>query len=213
MAIAQAVIEYVHHIVGSKALVSTHFHELAHLEETLPSLANACMAVQETGDNVTFLRKLVPGAASSSYGIYCAQVAGLPDSIIARAYTLLESHVNEQEGLQRVSPPTTIEDKKELIMASVREAAPAYDQAAREKDPIIETSLSVGGSSGPAAAAEVVQLSIFSEPVLEQAKARKASPRAEHVADQLKRLDLFNMTPMQAMHWLNEMKLKLMEDK
>jgi DNA mismatch repair protein MutS len=213
MAIAQAVIEYVHHIVGSKALVSTHFHELAHLEETLPSLANACMAVQETGDNVTFLRKLVPGAASSSYGIYCAQVAGLPDSIIARAYTLLESHVNEQEGLQRVSPPTKIEDKKELIMASVREAAPAYDQAAREKDPIIETSLSVGGSSGPAAAAEVVQLSIFSEPVLEQAKARKASPKAEHVADQLKRLDLFNMTPMQAMHWLNEMKLKLIEDK
>ena len=98
-------------------------------------------------------------------------------------------------------------------MASVREAAPAYDQTSREKDPLIETSLSVGCSSGPAAAAEVVQLSIFSEPVLEQAKARKASPRAEHVADQLKRLDLFNMTPMQAMHWLNEMKLKLMEDK
>ncbi|MFC5648406.1 DNA mismatch repair protein MutS [Paenibacillus solisilvae] len=214
MAIAQAVIEYVHHVVGSKALVSTHFHELAHLEDTLPSLANACMAVQETGDNVTFLRKLVPGAASSSYGIYCAQLAGLPSSIISRAYTLLETHVNEQDGLQRSAQPLAIEDKKELVAASVREAASAYEQAAPVKETVIAPAVTAeADSSRSAAAAEVVQLSIFSEPVLEQTKVRKASPKAEQLADQLKRLDLFNMTPMQAMQWLNEMKLKLTEDK
>ncbi len=97
MAIAQAVIEFVHHSIGCKALVSTHFHELAHLEESLPGLSNACMAVQESGDRVTFLRKLVPGAASTSYGIYCAQLAGLPGSIIDRAYLLLHSSESEQK--------------------------------------------------------------------------------------------------------------------
>lgn len=102
MAIAQAVIEFVHHDIGCKALVSTHFHELAHLEQSLPKLANACMAVQESKDTVTFLRKLVPGAASSSYGIYCAELAGLPGSIIQRAYTLLEHHETPQR--QDVAP-------------------------------------------------------------------------------------------------------------
>ncbi|BBH19773.1 DNA mismatch repair protein MutS [Paenibacillus baekrokdamisoli] len=221
MAIAQAVIEYVHHIVGSKALVSTHFHELSHLEETLPSLANACMAVQETGDNVTFLRKLVPGSASSSYGIYCAQLAGLPSSIISRAYTLLESHEAEQEGLQRSLPPLPITaDKKELVAVSIQETASAYEASAPTRevfaqipsvDVVKETE--AADKASYQAGSEVVQLSIFSEPALEQTKVRKASPKAEQLAEQLKRLDLFNMTPMQAMHWLNEMKLKLTDDK
>ncbi|WP_123040680.1 DNA mismatch repair protein MutS [Cohnella candidum] len=91
MAIAQAVIEYVHDHIRCKALVSTHFHELAHLENSLRSLSNGCMAVKESQGGVTFLRKLVPGAADSSYGIYCAQLAGLPDTIVSRAYSLIES--------------------------------------------------------------------------------------------------------------------------
>ncbi|MCD1257344.1 DNA mismatch repair protein MutS [Paenibacillus athensensis] len=91
MAIAQAVIEYLHDRVGCKTLVSTHFHELAHLEESLAHLRNHCMAVKESGNQVTFLRKLIRGAASTSYGIYCAEIAGLPDSIIQRSYELLHS--------------------------------------------------------------------------------------------------------------------------
>src|SRR5690606_4005054 len=57
MAIAQAVIEYVHEHIGCKALVSTHFHELAYLSESLMSLTNGRMAVEESGEQVTFLRK------------------------------------------------------------------------------------------------------------------------------------------------------------
>src|SRR5690606_3991080 len=70
IAIAQAVIEYLHHQVGCKTLVSTHFHELAQLEQHLPYLRNYCMAVKESEGEVTFLRKLIEGAASTSYGIY-----------------------------------------------------------------------------------------------------------------------------------------------
>lgn len=89
MAIAQAVIEHLHNRIGCKTLVSTHFHELAHLEDTLADLRNYRMSVKESGNEVTFLRKLVPGAASTSYGIYCARIAGLPQSIIERSYALL----------------------------------------------------------------------------------------------------------------------------
>jgi DNA mismatch repair protein MutS len=89
MAIAQAVIEHLHNRIGCKTLVSTHFHELAHLEDTLGDLRNYRMSVKESGNEVTFLRKLIPGAASTSYGIYCARIAGLPQSIIERSYALL----------------------------------------------------------------------------------------------------------------------------
>ncbi|MFD0711639.1 DNA mismatch repair protein MutS [Paenibacillus sp. GCM10027626] len=188
MAIAQAVIEFVHHEVGCKSLVSTHFHELAHLEQTLPSLANACMAVQETGDNVTFLRKLVPGAASTSYGIYCAQLAGLPSGIIDRAYSLLESLEHNETAQPRTAPDM------------VKETAAALAAPAKEELP----------TQG-----NVVQLAMFSAETVqhEPVKVRKASPKAEMVAEQLRQLDLFNMTPMQAMQWLNEMKQRLQEEK
>ncbi|QHT61750.1 DNA mismatch repair protein MutS [Paenibacillus lycopersici] len=234
MAIAQAVIEFVHHEVGCKALVSTHFHELAHLGDTLPHLANACMAVQETGDNVTFLRKLVPGAAGSSYGIYCAQLAGLPGSIIKRAYSLLDLHTAHESAAAAAELPyvsnahgssdvplaeAALSGRAETSFASqaietsfaaaAAEAAPAY---AAPESAMLNASL----TSEPAApaAGSVVQLSIFEEPApapVDTGKARKASPRAELLADQLRKLDLFNMTPMQAMQWLNEMKLKLNE--
>lgn len=186
MAIAQAVIEYVHHHIGCKALVSTHFHELAHLEESLPSLTNARMAVEEAGDHVTFLRKLVPGAASTSYGIYCARLAGLPKSIIGRAYELLDDSGNAQP-------------LQEAAAISQPEPAAIASERLRQPERLMERR-------------EIVQLSIFDEPAAAaepEPKGRKASPKAEQVAEQLRKLDLFNITPMQAMQWLNEMKIKL----
>ncbi|CAH1195132.1 DNA mismatch repair protein MutS [Paenibacillus plantiphilus] len=226
MAIAQSVVEFVHHQVGCKALVSTHFHELAHLEETLPSLANVCMAVQETGDNVTFLRKLVPGAASSSYGIYCAQLAGLPDSIIQRAYSLLETHAELEQKPQKQAQAKQIQEQQKpdsVPASSLADGGTISEEAIGDRsrskrgganggqdDAISETAASY---SSNAAVDSVVQLSIFGESMPEP-KARRASPKAEQLADQLKRLDLFNLTPMQAMQWLNDMKLKLLtEDK
>ncbi|MNB72370.1 DNA mismatch repair protein MutS [compost metagenome] len=139
MAIAQAVIEYVHDVIGCKALVSTHFHELAHMEEMLEGLRNYSMAVQESGDKVHFLRKLIPGAADSSYGIYCARLAGLPGSIIDRAYGLLQNMEQMtspaggiREGAENGAGITTIREaanteattrKATITEAAIREAA------------------------------------------------------------------------------------------
>lgn len=116
MSIAQAVVEFVHDRIGCKALVSTHFHELAHVAAQLPRLKNVCMAVQESGNQVNFLRKLIPGVASTSYGIYCARLAGLPAPIITRAYDLLqqygalaETECSTLKALQHVSNDNHVE--------------------------------------------------------------------------------------------------------
>lgn len=163
MSIAQAVIEYLHDEIGCKTLVSTHFHELAHLEETLPHLRNHCMAVKESGGGVTFLRKLIPGAASTSYGIYCAQIAGLPGGIIDRAYSLLHT---------------------------------------------FEARSSVAEAAGKAAAS-VEQLSLFDE-VQTPPPAREKKPEKDsELIRSLKDADLINMTPLQAMNLLYELKSKL----
>ncbi|MHA6483996.1 DNA mismatch repair protein MutS [Paenibacillus sp. strain BS8-2] len=206
MAIAQAVIEYVHHHIGCKALVSTHFHELAHLEQSLPALANARMAVEESGDDVTFLRKLVAGAASTSYGIYCAQLAGLPQSIIGRAYELLEETEQFEESSNMAESSRSA--GKETVNAQ-HTAAPivaGYSEMASAAQ--VEQSAPVSvRESGP-----IVQLAMFEESAAPQeTNKRKGSPKAEQLAEELRKLDLFNMTPMQAMQWLNDMKGKLRE--
>jgi DNA mismatch repair protein MutS len=108
MAIAQAVIEHLHDQVGCKTLVSTHFHELAHVDDYLQNVRNFSMAVKESGSQVTFLRKLMPGAASTSYGIYCAQIAGLPASIIGRAYELQIRYEQKTEDHARTLEPVQL---------------------------------------------------------------------------------------------------------
>lgn len=207
MAIAQAVIEYVHDHIGCKALVSTHFHELAHLESSLKGLSNFCMAVQESGDKVHFLRKLIPGAADTSYGIYCARLAGLPENIIDRAYNLLQSLEqatsevaaakeqtadNEQAVVDGKEPTlleaTALNEDRVESPSLVKENKPEYDENHEE----------------------VVQLSIFDE--VESPKKNKPNPHeAEYkkLIQIVKNADLMNMTPLQAMQLVNELKQKV----
>ncbi len=92
LAIAQAVVEYIHNhpACGAKTLFATHYHELTALEEQLPRVRNYRMDVLEEGGKVVFLRKVVPGGADRSYGIYVAKLAGAPRSVIQRAEELLE---------------------------------------------------------------------------------------------------------------------------
>jgi DNA mismatch repair protein MutS len=131
---------------------------------------------------VTFLRKLIRGAASTSYGIYCARIAGLPEPIIERAYSLLGEF--EARAALRL----------------------ARDEAAAAEAPPVE-----GGASA------VQQLSLFGgeasppnklAPAAAAAKAKppKADAAAEKLLEQLRAADLINMTPMQAMNLLFDLK-------
>jgi len=74
----------------SKTLSATHYHELTELEGTMNGVNNYCIAVKEHGDDIVFLRKIIKGGADKSYGIQVAKLAGVPDTVIARAKELLE---------------------------------------------------------------------------------------------------------------------------
>lgn len=89
MALAQAIAEYLHDEIGCKTIMSTHYHELTRLEETLPRCRNLRVDVAEERGRVIFLYKVVPGGADRSYGVNVARMAGLPKSILARAARLL----------------------------------------------------------------------------------------------------------------------------
>ena len=91
MSIAWAVIEYIHNHrdLRPRALFATHYHELTNLAEGLARLHNFNALVQEEGEQIVFLRHVVPGSADRSYGIQVARLAGLPASVVGRASQLL----------------------------------------------------------------------------------------------------------------------------
>jgi len=92
MAIARAVLEYAASPkrLGAKTLFATHYHELSTLESKLPNVKNYNIAVKKRGDQMIFLRKIVPGATDDSYGIEVAKLAGIPNPVISRAREILE---------------------------------------------------------------------------------------------------------------------------
>jgi len=91
LSIAQAASEYIHDKIGAKTLFATHYHELTRLADNRPGIYNLSVSVLESGDNVTFLKKVLPGKADKSYGIHVAKLAGIPSKVITRAYDILDS--------------------------------------------------------------------------------------------------------------------------
>ncbi len=91
MAIARSVLEYAASPkrLGAKTLFATHYHELSTIENELPNVKNYNIAVKKRGEQMIFLRKIVPGAADDSYGVEVAKLAGLPGTVINRAREIL----------------------------------------------------------------------------------------------------------------------------
>ena len=111
MSIARAVLEYVadKRKLGAKTLFATHYHELTALEEELDGVKNYNIAVKKRGDDITFLRRIVRGGADDSYGIEVAKLAGVPDTVMARAKQILRQL--EGEGMAAVRPVHTKKHK------------------------------------------------------------------------------------------------------
>jgi DNA mismatch repair protein MutS len=91
VSIAWAVAEYIHDVLGAKALFATHYHELTEMALIKPRVANFTIAVKEWDDEVIFLRQLVEGGANRSYGIQVGRLAGLPTAVVDRAKAVLGS--------------------------------------------------------------------------------------------------------------------------
>jgi len=116
ISIAWAVVEYLHDHgdLHPRTLFATHYHELTVLAASLTRLHNYSAAVQEHGDKVLFLRRILPGSADRSYGIQVARLAGLPAHVLQRAQQLL-THFESSSSMasvasrkRRATPQTTL---------------------------------------------------------------------------------------------------------
>jgi DNA mismatch repair protein MutS len=114
MALAQAIIEYIHNHVRAKTLFSTHYHELTQLADTLPHLHNVHVGAAEENGQLVFLHRVEPGPADKSYGIHVAKLAGLPETVLQRADVILQQ----------------LEGKRRAVPAPVMQKVPAHQPAA-----------------------------------------------------------------------------------
>ena len=168
LSIAWAVVEYIAdpNILGAKTLFATHYHELTELEGKLSSVNNFCIAVQEEGDDIVFLRKIIKGGADQSYGIQVARLAGVPEPVLKRAREICN----------------------ELIDSDI---------TTKVKDIDIKPALSEQPKIKETRSSDYEQLSLFSSPV------------EMTIANELKTMDLNNMTPIKAMLYLQELQERL----
>lgn len=99
MSIARAVLEYAadKKKLGAKTLFATHYHELTELENKISGVRNYNIAVKKRGDDITFLRRIVPGCADGSYGIEVAKLAGVPNAVVERAKVVLKE-IEDESG-------------------------------------------------------------------------------------------------------------------
>jgi len=101
LALAWAIVEHLAKNIRARTLFATHYHELMLLESKMPTVKNYNVQVKEQNGEVLFMHKIVPGSTDRSYGIYVAQISGIPKAVISRADDILEELENEQ--LNRLS--------------------------------------------------------------------------------------------------------------
>ena len=110
LSLAWATVEHLHEKIGARTLFATHYHELTLLDERLARLKNLRVTVKETSGGIVFLHTVEPGAASKSYGIEVARLAGLPVGVIARAREVLKVH--ERAETQQVANALAAADSR-----------------------------------------------------------------------------------------------------
>ena len=137
MSIARAVIEYIadRKKLGAKTLFATHYHELTELEELIPCVKNYNVAVKKRGEDIVFLRRIIPGGVDESYGIEVSKLAGIPRWVIDRAYEVLSS-LEEGQAVSEAKVKTRAKPKEEgEQLYFIDEKAEAIKKRLRGADP------------------------------------------------------------------------------
>ena len=128
MALAQAIIEYIHNKIHCKTLFSTHYHELTDLEKNLKHLKNIHVSAHEENGNLTFLHKIKEGSIDKSYGIHVAKLAKLPEELIKRADTILNIYETKEAKrdvkVQEALPIDDLIPKKSKIEEKIESLNP-----------------------------------------------------------------------------------------
>ncbi len=189
ISIAWAIVEYLHQHSGAQArtLFATHYHELNEMEKHFERIKNYNVSVKEVNGKVIFLRKLMPGGSEHSFGIHVAEIAGMPKSIVNRANAILKQLEadNAGVGVDESGAEASAEAPSENA------AATTVTSVKRRKGGKLSTRNIANQSS-----VQGVQLSFFQldDPVLCQ------------IRDEIIGLDINNLTPVEALNKLNEIK-------
>lgn len=116
VAIAWATSEFLLNSIGCKTLFATHYYELTELEQLFSGVRNYCMAIEEQGEDITFLRKVISGGTDKSYGIYVAKIAGLPSCVITHAKIILDKLLSSKKSdIESVQVPVPIQKPHPII--------------------------------------------------------------------------------------------------
>ena len=189
ISIAWAIVEYLHQHSGAQArtLFATHYHELNEMEKHFERIKNYNVSVKEVNGKVIFLRKLMPGGSEHSFGIHVAEIAGMPKSIVNRANAILRQLEADNAGVG--VDESGAEASAEV--PSENAAATTVTSVKRRKGCKLSTRNIASQSS-----VQGVQLSFFQldDPVLCQ------------IRDEIIGLDINNLTPVEALNKLNEIK-------
>ena len=113
--------EHLHNRIGARTLFATHYHELTLLAERLTKLRNVRVTVKENAGGIVFLHSVEAGAASKSYGIEVARLAGLPQAVIARAREVLKVHERAETQQVRETAPAAAEGADDDVYPAVAE--------------------------------------------------------------------------------------------
>jgi DNA mismatch repair protein MutS len=133
MALAQAIIEYIHENIGAKTLFSTHYHELTILEDELNKVKNVHVSAMEQNGKLVFLHKIKEGAADKSYGIHVAELADLPHELIKRANEILIQLEDKEERLSFNNPEASAAKEPERQGVSEELAQLSFFQTEKTK--------------------------------------------------------------------------------
>lgn len=123
LSIAWAVLEHIadKKNIGARTLFATHYHELTELEGKVDGVKNYCISVEEKGEDVIFLRKIIRGGADKSYGIHVAKLAGVPESVLKRAESILSTLI-EANGLNKAENSQKPQNNEDEIYYTTKRA-------------------------------------------------------------------------------------------
>ncbi|KAA2277827.1 MAG: DNA mismatch repair protein MutS [Staphylococcus haemolyticus] len=190
LALAQAMIEYVAQTSHAKTLFSTHYHELTTLDQELPSLKNVHVAADEYQGELIFLHKVKDGAVDDSYGIQVAKLANLPDEVINRAQVILDAFEQSQNASdnEEYSNVTVLKDS-----ASVEGFEDDDAQNANNNDKKSQTTKYENENEF-----EQASFDLFDSETM-----------TSEIEEQIKNLNISNMTPIEALLKLSELQNQL----
>ncbi|GAB4311072.1 MAG: DNA mismatch repair protein MutS [Candidatus Sumerlaeia bacterium] len=200
LSIAWSVIEYLHNRPGCnpKTLFATHYHEVTALEAQLPRVRNLNVAVLEEADRIVFLYRIVEGATDRSYGIYAARIAGVPPEVVARAQDILFRLECSRAAPDQIAAGS--DGDHPATPADCADRAPEADdgRSRSESEPATAPTPPSSGAGLPfkPPARRELQLSLLDSP-------------AHPVIRILRELDPDNLTPLQALALLHELKSKV----